>query len=341
MTRKFKVVYTDPMWAVGPDGIVDPGLAGIERQNYGPDVDLVFGPRKGGTFVKEGPDLQEILHGADAIVIYRTQITPELVSVLKPTCKVVARQGVGYDNLNAPLLAGHGIYGLNVPDYCADEASTHAIAMLLALERQLCVQNDGLKSGEWNIFFGGYPRRLNDLTVGILGFGRIGRAVARKIQPFYGRVVAYDPYVHGDLMKGYGVGKHHDLAGFLSDCDAVMLHALLDAGSHQIINSQSICGMKSGAVLVNAARGNLVEPEAVLAALKAKRIGGYASDVFTPEDPNQHPTNKEILAFDNVVVTSHRAFLSDAAEASQRLRVCEEVTRVLKGGQPPLFGRLA
>ncbi len=341
MTKKFKIVYTDPMWAVGPDGAIAPALAGLERDVYGPEVEVVLGLYEDGNFVKQGPRLLEILRDADAAVIYRTQISTDVVAALKPSCKVVARQGVGYDNLNAPLLAENGIYGFNVPDYCADEASTHAVTLLLALERHLCLQNEKLKNGTWDIYLGGYPRRLNDLTVGILGFGRIGRAVARKLQPFYGRVVACDPYVHGDLMKGYGVGKHHDLAAFLADCDAVMLHALLDADTHHIINRDSILAMKPGALLVNGARGNLVQPEGVLEALEAKRIGGYASDVFTPEDPNQHPVNKKILAFDNVVVSSHRAFLSDAAETSQRRRVCEEVVRVLKDGHPPLFGRLA
>ncbi|CUW38009.1 Putative D-3-phosphoglycerate dehydrogenase [Magnetospirillum sp. XM-1] len=337
----FKIVYTDPMWAVGADGEIDPGSAALERAVYGSEAELVLGRYEAGAFVKEGPAFLDLVRGADALVIYRAQITPEVVAAIKPSCKVVARQGVGFDNLNAPLLAANGIYGLNVPDYCVDEVTTHTLSLVLALERQLCLQNQRLKGGTWNIFDGGYPRRTNDLTAGIIGFGRIGRASARKLQAFYGRVLAYDPYVHNDLMRGYGVTKCDRLEDLLGQSDVVVIHALLDDGSKFMINRESIASIRQGALLVNTARGNLVQPEAVLDSLREGRLGGYGSDVFTPEDPNEHPINRQILGFDNVVVTSHRAFLSDTAERSQRTRVAEEIRRVLRDGQPPLFGRLA
>lgn len=339
--NKKRVVYTDPMWAVNEDGRLDNGRAASEQEILGPGVEIDLGLYEDGAFVKDGQRFLDHLKGADAVVIYRAVVTPEMVEAVKPTCKVVARQGVGFDNLNAPLLRQHGLFGFNVPDYCVDEASTHAVTLALSLERHLCVQNDRLKDGTWNIFEGGYPRRLNDLTAGIVGFGRIGRAVARKLQAFYGDIIAYDPYIHGDQMRGYGVGKQDSLEGLLGAADLVMMHCELNEETKFIIDRQSITAMRPDAFLVNGARGNLVEPEAVLQALSTDAIGGYASDVFSPEDPNEHPINKQILAYDNVIVTSHRAFLSTPAEVSQRRRVAEEVARVLNDGQPPLFGRLA
>jgi phosphoglycerate dehydrogenase-like enzyme len=335
------VVYTDPPWAVRETGGLDPELAHIERKILGDEVIIKFGPHEGRSFVHEGPRLMEALRGAAAVAICRVQVSTELVEVIELTCKVVARQGVGTDNLNAALLQRYGIFGFHVPDYCVDEVSTHTIAMLLALERKVCIQNARIKNGYWNVHAGGYPRRTNELSAGIVGFGRIGRATSRKLQAFYRSVIAYDPFVPGDLMAGYGVRKRHNLYDLLAEADAVMLHAPLDVSTRHIINAESIRYMKPDALLINTARGGLVEPEAMLDALINHRIGGYAADVFTPEDPNEHPVNKKIIAFDNVVVSSHRAFLSTQAEESLRVRVAEEIAHVLKTGEPPRFGRLA
>jgi phosphoglycerate dehydrogenase-like enzyme len=268
-------------------------------------------------------------------------MTPEAVAVLKPHCRVVARQGVGIDNLNAELLRREGILAFNVPDYCAGEVSDHTMAMVLALERNLCAQDSRLKAGSWNVYAGGYPRRLSGLTFGIIGFGRIGRATARKAQAFYGSVIAYDPFVHADLLACYGVGTRQHLSELLEESDVVVLHAWLDEQSRHVINRESVRHVRPGAILVNTARGDLVEPEAVLAALEGGRLAGYGSDVFAPEDPNEHPVNRRILAFENVVATSHRAFLSRESERSLRIRVAEEIMYVLTTGQPPRFGRVA
>ncbi len=220
------------------------------------------------------------------------------------------------------------------------EVSTHTMALVLALERHVCLQNDHLKKGHWDIYGGGYPRRLQGLTVGIVGLGRIGKATARKIQNFYGRVIGYDPYVHGDQMIGYGVAKRHTLPDLLHEADVVILHCLLTDETKNLVGASFLDDMKDDALLVNTARGGLVEPKAVHDALAGGRIGGYASDVFTPEDPNDHEWNSRLLPFENVIVTSHRAFLSAESEHSQRRRVAEEILYVLETGRPPRWGSL-
>lgn len=129
-----RVVYTDPAWALDADGRPDPALAAVERSVLGPDADIELGLFED-SYVTSGDRFLKFVRGADALVIYRCQVTPELVDAVSPGCKVVARSGVGVDNLNAPLLARTGIIGFNVPDYCGDEVSTHTLALLLALER--------------------------------------------------------------------------------------------------------------------------------------------------------------------------------------------------------------
>nr|AGZ93843.1 D-3-phosphoglycerate dehydrogenase [Streptomyces sp. WM6386] len=335
------VFYTDPAWAVDSSGRLDPALATIEREVYGDEIEIRFGARDDSGYRIDGEELYSRAAGADAMVVYRCQVTPHLLEAAGDGCRVVARQGVGLDNLNIPLLKETGRFGFHVPDYCGDEVSTHAMALLLALERGVSVQNEAVKTDRWGIYHGGVPRRTADATAGIVGFGRIGRAVARKLQAFYGRVLAYDPHVPGDLMAGHGVEHRATLEELLTASDAVLLHAELTAQSRGLINADAACAFKPGSLLVNAARGALVELPAVAAALDEGRLAGFASDVFSPEDPNRDPVAAELLKRDDVVVTSHRAFLSQQAEASLRRRTAENILRVVRTGEPPRSGRVA
>jgi phosphoglycerate dehydrogenase-like enzyme len=333
------VVYTDPFWAL-ENGAVNPALATVEQEVFGDEVEVRFGVVENGVYVKSGQRFLDNLDGASALAIYRAQMSEEVFERIRGNVKVIGRQGVGYDNIGLPFLKPNGIFGFNVPDYCVDEVSTHTLALVLALERHVCLQNDHLKKGHWDIYDGGYPRRLQGLTAGIIGLGRIGKSTAQKIRGFYGRVISYDPYVHGDQMIGYGVQKRHTLPDLLQEADVVILHCLLNEETRNVVGESFLREMKNDALLVNTARGGLVDPKAVYEALADDRIGGYASDVFTPENPNDHEWNKKLLPFENVIVTSHRAFLSAESELSQRRRVAEEILHVLETGQPPRWGNL-
>jgi phosphoglycerate dehydrogenase-like enzyme len=336
-----RVAYTDPEWAVGDDGSVDAAHAWVEADVYGDEIDFDLGVRHDGRFVTAGRDVLEYVEGADALVVYRCQVTRELLEATGGTCRVVARQGVGVDNLNAPLLAEAGVYGFNVPDYCGDEVSTHTVALTLALERCVCVQNALVKSDRWSIHAGGIPRRTAGLTAGLVGYGRIGRATSRKLQPIYKSVLAYDPYVSADLMAGHGVEKRESLQDLLAASDVVIVHAALTPETEAMIGAAALDSVKPGALLVNTARGKLVDARAVLDALEDGRLGGFASDVFSPEDPNRDADTRKLLERDDVVVSAHRAFLSQESEVSLRRRVAEDVARVLREGRAPGAGRLA
>lgn len=332
-----RVIYTDPAWAIRNSGAPDPLLADVEREVYGPDISVDLGLFKD-SYVTTGPDFISHVQGADALVIYRCRVTPGLVDVIAPTCKVVARSGVGIDNLNAPLLAEAGIPSFNVPDYCGDEVSSHTVALLLALERGICVQDRLVREDRWGIHAGGVPRRLSARAAGIVGFGRIGKATARKLQVFYSDVSAYDPYVSPDVMASHGVRPASSLTELFERCDAIVIHAALTEETDLLIADCVLVHARPGLLLVNTARGRLVDPDAVLAALTRRQLGGFASDVFSPEDPNRSPVTRRLIEADNVIVSAHRAFLSTESEQSLRRRVADGVMSVLRSGLMPTVG---
>lgn len=336
-----KVAYTDPAWAVDASGAVDPSLAEIERTAFGKEIAVGLGVRDTAGWVVSGKRLYEYVAGANALVVYRAQVTPELLEAAGDACKVVARQGVGLDNLNIPLLKSAGLYGFHVPDYCGDEVSTHAIALLLALERGVAVQDRLVKENRWGIHAGGTPRRTCERTAAIVGFGRIGRATSRKLGQFYDTLLAYDPYVSGDLMASFGVRKVDELSQLFSQSDAVLIHAELTSANVHMIDADVLAKAKAGMLLINTARGKLVDVGAVVAALEDQRLGGFGSDVFSPEDPNEDAVARQLLKRNDVLVTSHRAFLSEQSERSVRRRVAEGVAHVLRFDEPPPLGRVA
>jgi phosphoglycerate dehydrogenase-like enzyme len=330
------VVYTDPAWAVA-DKRVDPRRATIERAVFGDTVDLRFGPFESGRYVNGGAPLLDAVTGATALGVYRCRVTPELLDAAGPGLAVVARQGVGTDNLNAPLLAERGLIGFNVPDYCVDEVAAHTMAMVLAWERGLTDQHSELTRGRFDIYHGSTPRRLSGLTAGIIGCGRIGKAVAARLRMFYRRVIAVDPYLHADHLAGYGVDRV-ELPELLAESHVVLLHCPLTDETRGIIGRAALTAMRHDALLVNTARGGLVDGDALYGAVRDGQIAGAALDVFSPEDPHESPAYSRLLALPRVLVTSHRAFLSAESEASSRRRVAEGIQRVLATGQPPVVG---
>jgi len=335
-----RVVYTDPRWAVDARGGLDPALADVERTIYGDAVTLDFGIREDGGYVGEGPRLHERVRGASALLVLRTRVDGALLDAIGPSLRVVGRQGVGFDALDLDELARRGVFAFNVPDFCTAEVSDHALALTLALARRIVVVNALIKSNRWMTESGGERRRLGLLTFGIVGLGRIGRAVARKAEVFYGTVAAYDPNVSDDSMAGIGVRRCATLAELMATSDVVSIHTPLDRSTRHLIDRAALRAIKPGAFLINTARGGIVEPEAVLEALESGRLGGYGSDVFNPEDPNLHPVNRKLLEFDNVIVSAHSAFMSTESLRSVRSRAAEEIKHVLLEGEPPRFGRL-
>ena len=337
--NKYTVVYTDPTWALGKDGQVDPSLATIEREVFGKDVELRFGWAQNGRYCKTGSRYLSVLSGAHGLVISRCPINGEVLAAAGGQLKVVCRQGVGYDNLAPDLLRTHGIMGFNIPDYCIDEVASHTLALLLALERGLLAQHLTLSRGQFDVYAGGMPRRLQECTAGILGFGRIGRAVSARLRVFYTSVMACDPNVSGELMIAYGVEKVR-FEDLLRRADAILLHCTLNETTLGIMDAVAFANMKRTPFIVNTARGALVDARALFEALEHHQVAGAGIDVFSPEDPNEDEWYARLVHHPRALVSSHRAYLSSQSELSQRRRAAEGILRVLTTGLPPPAGLL-
>lgn len=334
MTRR--IVYTDPPWGI-VDGRVQSGWDDLERSILGPDVAVDVPRLVDGRFASalEDPDL---VRGCHALVVYRQQVTGELLDLAGDGLVVVARQGVGTDNLSIDLLDRRGILGIHVPDYCVSEVADHTTALVLALERGIVGQSVTLAAGTFDILGGGAPRRLADCTAAIIGFGRIGRAVALRLRTIYGRVLVVDPFQGGELAIGYGCVPV-DFKTALRDADVITLHCDLNDRTAGMISADALARMKPTTLLVNAARGALIDRVALRDAVLGGTIGGAALDVFVPEDPHDEPgTWAELLAHPRVVGTSHRAFLSEAAELASRRRIAAAIRDVLESGRAPDVG---
>lgn len=340
MTTTKTISYSDPSWALIGGGILDETTANLERSIYGNGYSVRFGILESGRYVMDQTRLGREFVGSDAVVVYRAKVTAEFLEQLGPGCRVFARQGVGVDTLDLKAIREYGAFAFNVPDYCVDETSTHTLALMLSIERDICRQDQLIRNGDWSIRAGRMPVRLGEATLGIIGFGRIGRAVARKASPFFGRVLAYDPNVHGDLMVGYGALGMEELEELVELADVVSLHASLTSSSERLVRSGILEHFKPGALLINTARGALIDSGDVLQALEDGRLGGYATDVYSPENPHDTAGTSALAAHSRVVSTCHRAFLSSTADVSVRRRVAEQIREVLDTGRPPADGRL-
>ena len=241
-----------------------------------------------------------------------------------PRLRVVARMGVGLDNIAVDAATRAGVLVTNVPDYCVEEVSDHAVGMVLAWTRGLVRTDREVRAGRWNPA-GARLRRLSTLTCGIIGYGRIGRLTARKLAGLGARVVAADPSARSDDTATIVA-----LDELLAACDVVIVHAPLTPATHHLIGSRELSSMPPGGLLVNVSRGGLVDSEALIGALRDGHLGGACLDVLESE-PAVAP---ELLDHPGVVITPHIAFSSDASVEQLRRSAADEVVRVL-GGRPP------
>ncbi len=239
-----------------------------------------------------------------------------------PSLRVVARMGVGLDNIDVEAATEHGVLVTNVPDYCVAEVSDHALALVLTWTRGVVLADRAVRAGRWEPSVARL-RRLGSLTCGIVGYGRIGRETARKLGAFGCTVVAADPQPPTDA----GSVRFIDLDTLLDISDVVIVHAPLTPATQGLIDSPQLARMRPDSLLVNVSRGGLVVSSAVSAALAQGRLGGAALDVLDCE-PQVPP---DLLTHEGVVITPHIAFSSDLSLLDLRRGAAEEVVRVLRG----------
>jgi len=247
-----------------------------------------------------------------------------------PNCKIICRIGTGMDAIDIPAATERGIWVTNVPDYSIDEVSTHAIALLLAQVRNLFRHREMAQNGTWRYQTERPIRRLAGQTLGVLGIGRIGSASAKKGLGLGLNVIAHDPYVSDERFAELGIRKV-DFETLLSESDLLTLHVPLNDETRKIINAESLAKMKPTAFLANTARGDVVDIDALVVAVRNGVIAGAGIDVLPTEPP---PPGHPVLHEEGIIVTPHIAWASNEAGHDVRERGSQEVVRVIQGGKP-------
>jgi D-3-phosphoglycerate dehydrogenase len=270
--------------------------------------------------------LDDIIDGYDAIVIRSaTKLTADVID-RAARLKVIGRAGVGVDNVDVEAATRRGIIVANAPESTVVSAAEHTIGLLVALARNIPQAHAALKQGRWErSAYGGIE--LSGKTLGVLGFGRIGQQVARRALGLGMRVVAYDPYVAAERFRELGAERVEAPEDVYAAADFVTLHLPLTAETRGSVGAAAFEAMRPGVRIVNAARGELLDEEALLAALRSGRVAGAALDVFSSE-----PYSGPLLELDNVVVTPHLAASTGEAQDRAGLIVAEQVAAALDGG---------
>jgi D-3-phosphoglycerate dehydrogenase / 2-oxoglutarate reductase len=277
----------------------------------------------------EEEELQALAPQADAILTNWKPVSAKTIAkALK--CSIISRYGVGVDNIDVETATNHGIVVTNVPDYCMDEVSTEAMALLLCGARRIMIYDRQIREGGWDMRAGLPFPRLWGLTLGIIGFGRIGRTVAPKAQAFGLRVIAYDPYIDRQEMVKRNVTPT-DFDTLLRESDFVTLHVPLTPETTKMIGEKTLGKMKPAAWLINTSRGGVVDTEALVVALKKGRIAGAGLDVMPQEPP---AVDDPLRSLPNVVMTPHSAFYSEGSLQELQAKAVKRIVDVLAGNTP-------
>ena len=294
------------------ESIADAGVD-LLREHFDVDVDL------------DSP-LEDIVGEYDAIVVRSaTKLTADVID-RATNLKVIGRAGVGVDNVDVEAATRRGIVVANAPESTVVSAAEHTIGLLVALARNIPQAHAALKQGRWERkTYGGIE--LAGKTLGVLGFGRIGQQVARRALGLGMRVVAYDPYVAAERFRELGVERVETPEEVYDAAEFITLHLPLTDETRKSINGDAFARMRDGVRLVNAARGQLVDEDALLDALRSGKVAGAALDVFSAE-----PYSGPLLELDNVVVTPHLAASTDEAQDRAGVIVAEQVAAALEGG---------
>jgi D-3-phosphoglycerate dehydrogenase len=270
----------------------------------------------------------EIASAADGLLVTYAKITADMIGRMT-RCRIISRFGIGVDNVDLPAATSAGIVVTKVPDYCLDEVSDHAVALLLALVRKIPMSNAHVHGGRWEMKAVVPIHRLRGTVLGLVGFGRIPQLVAPKAKSFGIRVMACDPFVPEEVFAREGV-ERAGFADLLAQSDYVSIHTPLLPETRGLFNDDVLGQMKRGAYLVNTARGPIVDEMALARALDGGRLAGAALDVM-PQEP---PVGSPLLGRENVIITPHTSFYSEESLLDLQRKAAEEVVAVLSGRPP-------
>lgn len=273
--------------------------------------------------------LIETAQGADALVVDTGVPVPKAVFEACPSLEIVARAGTGVDNIDVTAAADHGITVTNVPEYCTEEVSTHAVSLFVTLLRRIETYDRAVENGRWDWTDGRPIPRLSEQTVGLYSFGGIARRTAEKVAGFGCELIAADPYVDADEMAEYGVEKV-SFGELLERADHISIHAPLTEETRHRFDRDVFKRMRETAILINVGRGPIVDQAALRRALDAGEIGAAGLDVLNEEPP----VDSDLVGREDVVVTPHTAFYSEGSLTDLNEQVARNVRDTLSGKRP-------
>lgn len=311
MPARFKVLLTDRAW---PDAEIE---RAVLREV---DAELIEAP------TTDEKTLGQLARDVDAIATCWANVTDAVIRNC-PRCRIVSRMGIGLDNIAVETATELGIPVTNCPDYCVSEVSDHTLALLLACARRIGFFHLRTKQGEYNLGAASPMRRLSEQTVGLIGLGHIGRAVAMKLQALGMKLLGYTP-----SGSDHGIGcPMVSLEELLARSDFVSLHAPLTSQSRHLMGADQLRQMKPSAFVINTSRGGLIDPNALWTALRENRLAGAALDVFEPEPPD---LTQPLYRDERVIVTPHAAFTSRESLDQLRHQAMQQVVQALRGERP-------
>jgi len=273
-------------------------------------------------------DVIEAGAGVDAMLVQYAPITAAVFEA-RPQLRLVSRYGVGVDAVDTEAAREHGVWVCNVPDYGTTEVALHAVAMLLALLRNLAGHDREVRAGRWDYHLGGELRRPSSLSLGVVGLGRIGRMTAERAAPWFGALVGYDPYLPDSAWpEGF---ERVDLPEVFARSSAVTLHLPLTDETRGLVGLDLLERMSPGSYLVNTSRGGLVDLDALLDALESGRLAGAALDVLPQEPP---PSDHPLLTHPRALITPHVAWYSAEAEVELRRKAAQNIVDWAGTGRP-------
>ena len=271
----------------------------------------------------------EIARDADAIINQYAPITERVIENLEK-CKVIARYGVGVNTIDVNAATERGIIVSNVTDYCIDEVSDHAFALLMSAARKVVQLNTAVKNGVWNFNEGVPIFRLRNRVLGLVGFGQIPQSLAKKAQAFGMQVIAYDPFISIEVAENFNA-KLVSLDQLCREADFVSIHAPLNEHTKGLISTCELEAMKKETFIINTARGPVIDEAALINALQKGEIAGAALDVVDNEPIEK---GNPLLNMDNVILNPHVAWYSEEAQDELKRKTAQNVVDVLNGNFP-------
>jgi D-3-phosphoglycerate dehydrogenase len=279
---------------------------------------------------KDEEKLTKSLTDADAIIVQYAPISSKVIENMNK-CKVISRYGIGVDMIDIVSATKKGINVCNVPDYCLDEVADHTIALILALNRKIIPLNASVKNGVWNVLRVAKPiYSLKNLTLGIVGFGKIPQNLYPKVKTLFGNILIYDPYIPKNIVEKYSLNTT-TFYNLLRNSDYISIHCPLVEETHHLFSIEEFQLMKPTSHIINTSRGPIINTKDLYQALNVGHISGAALDVLEEEPPG---IDNAILKLGNTIITPHAAYYSESAIVDLKEKTALNVVRVLKGEEP-------